>query len=263
MKASPEMKDLLIKYFIPNLKESFNEDYFQHIEKTNEDSVRYFIQIQNLCKEEKLPSKAIFILYYAGLHFKDYYSFKSNIKESFTGEEEGLLQLTEAALLINQIWDNNIEEMKIQLSFKKTKYHKSNNTITAEITDKKILKKLIVFIFKLYLSEEKKIKAPGYGIKLEDKISEDYLLKLQNDLIKMKDSGRPATKKHLIQFILKLSEFLHKETQIKNDTKIISDNQAKFIYDYLDIFKLNSYKKKAEYPEEKTSRIRAIIQPKA
>lgn len=258
MKASPEMKDLLIKYFIPNLKESFNADYFQFTERKNEDYKSYYIKIQDLCKEEKLPENVINVLYYAGLHFKEYYLFKGLLKEGFSRKEEALLQLTEAVLLIVQIMDNNIEEVKIQLSYKKSNYHKSHNTIKAEITDKEILNKFIFFITNLYLSEENKIKAPGYKIEMKDKISKEYLIKLKKELKKIKNPGKPQSIKYLFELIKKLQNILNEETSLKSNTKIISQQQAIFIYNYLKIMGFINHN--TELEEDKGSYIRAIIQ---
>lgn len=258
MKANPEVKELLLKYF---LSKSYSGLVLrkQYLEKTEKHFNQLVLmlkrkQLQDLCKEEKLSENIFNVLYYAGLHFKNYYSVTSDIKESFTREEEGLLQLTEAALLIKQIWENNIEESKIQLSYKKTKFQKKNNLITAEITDKKLLNKIEEFILKLYISEESII----FGNIEKYKLSEDYLLQVQKQLKKKKKPGRPEVNKYTKEIIIKVLNFLQEETLIKKETKIISEKQALFIYSYLKIFELTEYK--TEFPEESAAYIRAILQ---
>jgi len=254
MKPNPEVNDLLLKYFLPSkmaiMQGGFNK-YFTAIEKQyNKAAVLLKIkQLQDLCKEEKLSENICNVLYFAALHFKNYYSFQSNIKESFTREEEGLSQLAEAASFIMEIGKNNIEESKIEFSYiAKGIQHK------IEITERKTLNKIEESILKLYIAEESAI----FGNSEKYKLSEDYLLQVQKQLKKKKKPGRPEVNKYTKEIIIKVLNFLQEETLIKKETKIISEKQALFIYSYLKIFELTEYK--TEFPEESAAYIRAILQ---
>ena len=253
MKANPEVKELLLKYFLSKqysglvLKKQYLEKTEKHF---NQLVLMHKIkQLQDLCKEEKLSENICNVLYFAALHFKNYYSFQSNIKESFTREEEGLSQLAEAASFIMEIGKNNIEESKIEFSYiAKGIQHK------IEITERKTLNKIEESILKLYIAEESAI----FGNSEKYKLSEDYLLQVQKQLKKKKKPGRPEVNKYTKEIIIKVLNFLQEETLIKKETKIISEKQALFIYSYLKIFELTEYK--TEFPEESAAYIRAILQ---
>jgi hypothetical protein len=255
MKANPEVKELLLKYFLSKqysglvLKKQYLEKTEKHF---NQLVLMHKIkQLQDLCKEEKLSENICNVLYFAALHFKNYYSFQSNIKESFTREEEGLSQLAEAASFIMEIGKNNIEESKIEFSYiAKGIQHK------IEITERKTLNKIEESILKLYIAEESAI----FGNSEKYKLSEDYLLFVQKHLKKKKKPGPSEKNTNVYLMAKKLINFLQKETQMKNETKIISEDMGRFIYKYLKIFELIEYE--AEYPEAGTAVIRSIFQEK-